>query len=135
MRKIAEILKNKNINPTLQRIHILRILMEKKRHLSAEDIYKILQKEAPTISRATVYNTLNLFSKKGIVYEVITPDSVRYDYLEEPHHHFYCEKCKKVYDIYEYLPVPEITSVDGHQIKNIQYCIVGICKNCLNGGE
>jgi len=135
MKKTVEILNKAKIRPTLQRIHVLRVLMEYKNHLSAEEVYKILQKEVPTISRATVYNTLNLLSKKGVILEVITPDSVRYDYVETPHHHFYCEKCKKVYDIYENLPVPDITKVDGHLIKNIQYCIVGICKKCLNGGE
>lgn len=135
MKKTAEILNKANIKPTLQRIHILRVLMNNKNHLSAEELYKILKEEVPSISRATVYNTLNLLSEKGVILEVITPDSVRYDYAEKPHHHFYCEKCKTVYDINEDIPVPKFKSVEGHLVKNIQYCIVGICKKCLNGGE
>ncbi|MDK2886682.1 MAG: Fur family transcriptional regulator, ferric uptake regulator [Thermosipho sp. (in: thermotogales)] len=135
MKKAVEILNKSNIRPTLQRINILNVILKYKNHMSAEDIYKILQRETPTISRATVYNTLNLLSKNGILAEVITPDSVRYDYVEKFHHHFYCEKCKKVYDIHDEFSVPNIKKIDGHIVKNIQYCIVGICKNCLNGGE
>ena len=78
MKKTAEILNKANIKPTLQRIHILRVLMNNKNHLSAEELYKILKEEVPSISRATVYNTLNLLSEKGVILEVITRIQANY---------------------------------------------------------
>ncbi|MBO8160542.1 MAG: transcriptional repressor [Thermosipho sp. (in: Bacteria)] len=135
MEKVAEILKKAGIKPTLQRLHILKIILDGKRHMSAEEIYKFLNQEVPTISRATVYNTLNLLSKKGVLLEIVTPDAVKYDYIEKPHHHFYCERCKRIYDIHEELPSLNLEKIEGHLVKSIQYYIVGICENCLNGGE
>ncbi|SHH17711.1 Fur family transcriptional regulator [Thermosipho atlanticus] len=135
MKEIIEILSRFGIKPTLQRIHILKIILKYRNHLNADEVFKLVQEEHLTISRATIYNTLNLFSKKGLLKEIVTPESVRYDYIEKPHNHFYCEKCKRIYDIEEELPISNINKVDGHLVKKVQYYLVGICKNCLNGGE
>ncbi|WP_241229912.1 Fur family transcriptional regulator [Thermosipho globiformans] len=136
LKRYAEMLKERNIRPTVQRIEILKFIIESKKHPSADEIYEHLKGKIHAISRATVYNTVSLLSEKKVIKEIITPSSIRYDFEFVEHHHFYCTKCKKVYDIFENLPeVPKIDSVEGHKVMNIQYCLVGICKNCLNGGE
>jgi len=78
------------ILPTPQRIEIAGILLERPQHLSAEHILEKLKASRSRVSKATVYNTLNLFSERGLVKEVMV-DPVRkfYDSTTHSHHHFY----------------------------------------------
>jgi Fur family iron response transcriptional regulator len=78
------------ILPTPQRIEIAGIVLERPQHLSAEHILAKLKAAGSSVSKATVYNTLNLFSARGLVKEVMV-DPVRkfYDSTTHPHHHFY----------------------------------------------
>lgn len=78
------------ILPTPQRVEIASILLERPQHLSAEHIIEKLKAAGSCVSKATVYNTLNLFSERGLVKEVMV-DPVRkfYDSTTHPHHHFY----------------------------------------------
>lgn len=78
------------IMPTPQRAEIAGILLERPQHLSAEHILERLRASGSGVSKATVYNTLNLFSERGLVKEVMV-DPVRkfYDSTNHPHHHFY----------------------------------------------
>jgi Fur family iron response transcriptional regulator len=78
------------ILPTPQRIEIADILLERPQHLSAEHIIDKLKAVESSVSKATVYNTLNLFSERGLVKEVMV-DPVRkfYDSTTHAHHHFY----------------------------------------------
>jgi Fur family iron response transcriptional regulator len=75
---------------TPQRVEIALILLEQPQHLSAEQIIERLKAADSGVSKATVYNTLNLFSERGLIKEVMV-DPVRkfYDSTTHPHHHFY----------------------------------------------
>ena len=78
------------ILPTPQRLDIAAILLQRPQHMSAEHIIDELKDSGSKVSKATVYNSLNLFSKHGLVREVMV-DPVRkfYDSTTHPHHHFY----------------------------------------------
>ena len=78
------------ILPTPQRLEIAAILLEKPQHLSADQIIERLRVVGSAVSKATVYNTLNLFSEHGLVKEVMV-DPIRkfYDSTTHAHHHFY----------------------------------------------
>jgi Fur family iron response transcriptional regulator len=78
------------ILPTPQRLQVASILLEKPQHLSADQIIDRLRLDGSAVSKATVYNTLNLFSEHGLVKEVMV-DPIRkfYDSTTHPHHHFY----------------------------------------------
>ncbi len=78
------------ILPTPQRVEIAEILLNRPQHLSADQIIERLRTGGSRVSKATVYNTLNLFGERGIVKEVMV-DPVRkfYDSTTRPHHHFY----------------------------------------------
>ena len=79
-----------DIKPTTQRINIAKIIFRKHQHLSAEDIIAELNDSESEISRATVYNTLNLFVDKGLVRRVVIDSSkVYYDSKTTPHSHYY----------------------------------------------
>ncbi len=81
---------NLDILSTPQRLEIAEILLEKPQHLSAEQIIDQLRAGGSRVSKATVYNTLNLFRDRGLVREcVVDPERRFYDSTTEPHHHFY----------------------------------------------
>jgi len=78
------------ILPTPQRLKIAEILLAKPQHLSAEQILQRLRKSGSSVSKATVYNTLNLFGERGLIKELcVDPERRYYDSKILPHHHFY----------------------------------------------
>ena len=88
-REIADLLRDKDINPTTQRIEIAHLLFEKPQHLSAEEIRQRMNSEYEKCSQATVYNTLRLFVEKAVVRELIfSSDRIYYDSNIVKHLHF-----------------------------------------------
>jgi len=88
--EILALFERYGILSTPQRIEVAEILLEKPQHMSADQILERLRNAGSSVSKATVYNTLNLFGERGIVKEVMV-DPVRkfYDSTTHPHHHFY----------------------------------------------
>ena len=87
---LVELLRRHDINPTHQRIEIAYSIFSRGEHLSADRILALVNDRASETSKATVYNTLNLFLEKQLIREVIVdPSKVFYDPNTEPHHHFY----------------------------------------------
>jgi Fur family iron response transcriptional regulator len=87
---LVEMLRQHDVNPTHQRIEIAHALFTRGEHLSADQILAIVNDRHFETSKATVYNTLNLFLEKKLIREVIVdPSKVFYDPNTEPHHHIY----------------------------------------------
>ena len=85
---------------TPQRIAILDYLEGNKSHPSAEDIYRAVVKKFPTVSLATVYNTLSTLERRGRLLKLsIDPSKARYDPNAFPHHHLICTHCKMIEDV------------------------------------
>jgi Fur family peroxide stress response transcriptional regulator len=85
---------------TPQRLAILEHLDGNKSHPSADEIFRVVAKKNPSMSFATVYNTLNTLVDTGAVRELtIDPDRKRYDPDTSAHHHLICLGCKKIVDI------------------------------------
>ena len=88
--EIISLFERHGILPTPQRLEVADVLLEKPQHMSADQIIERLRAASSGVSKATVYNTLNLFAERGVVREVMV-DPVRkfYDSTTHPHHHFY----------------------------------------------
>ncbi|MEM7431467.1 MAG: Fur family transcriptional regulator [Pseudomonadota bacterium] len=87
---VRDTLKRHGIVITAQRLEIAGILLEKPQHLSADQIIDRLKVRGSGVSKATVYNTLNMFSAQGLVKEVVVdPTRKFYDSTTHGHHHFY----------------------------------------------
>jgi len=87
---LADVLRARGINPTHQRIEIAHALYSRHEHLSADQVLAIVNQRHPETSRATVYNTLNLFVEKRLIREVIVdPSRVFYDPNTTAHYHIY----------------------------------------------
>lgn len=133
---LRDILIQKGVKPSFQRIYILQYMMNTKNHPSVDTIFNALFHEIPTLSRTTVYNTLNLFAEKGIVTTLnISDTELRYDYVEKPHAHFRCLMCHEIYDIPIESDVLKIEKNHDHKIYETQIYFKGICKNCLNSSK
>lgn len=97
---LAALLRLRGVNPTHQRIEIAHALFSRCEHMSADQVLAIVNQRHPETSRATVYNTLNLFVDKKLIREVIVdPDRVFYDPNTAPHYHIYNVETGKLTDI------------------------------------
>jgi len=98
----CEMLANHGISPTQQRIRIAQVLCTQPRHLSAEQILEEVNQDSAHVSKATIYNTLNLFTERGLVREVIVdPSKIFYDSTTKPHFHFFNEDSGELIDVEE----------------------------------
>ena len=97
---LAAALRARGINPTHQRIEIAHALYSRREHLSADQVLAIVNQRHPETSRATVYNTLNLFVEKRLIREVIVdPSRVFYDPNTSAHYHIYDVETGRLTDI------------------------------------
>jgi Fur family transcriptional regulator, iron response regulator len=111
------------IRLTDQRLQIARILLSAPQHLSAEQIAESLRREGAQVSKATVYNTLNLFAARGLIRRLsVNGDCAWFDSNVEPHYHFQDEQSGTLCDIasgivqFSRLPEPpvgmEVSGID-----------------------
>lgn len=117
--QIGLVLENHAIRPTSQRIDIARMLLAKPQHLSAEQVFAQVNTNGELVSKATVYNTLNLFVDKGLIKQVVVDSRyVFYDSNTESHHHFYNEDTGLLQDIdNEAMVVKEIPSLPKNTVQ------------------
>jgi len=136
LNKIKKILKENNIKGTHQRIRIMEYLMEQDKHPTVEEIYQEMVKEIPTLSKTTVYNSIEKFVEKGLVEELtITGRENHYSVENKEHCHFFCRKCKNIYDIMidqnKKRGNNNFLTEEGHKIEESHRYFKGICQNCL----
>ena len=124
----VQILEEHAIKPSVQRIEVVKYLLQNRIHPTADDIFSALQPEMPTLSRTTIYNVLRVLVDGGVVRELYIDDrNVRYDIMVKPHAHFRCRRCGKIID----LPMPELSNVDCQlSIDEVEVYYYGICEDC-----
>lgn len=106
---VADMLRQHDIIPTHQRLLIAQVLFARHQHLSADQLLALVNEQQAGVSKATIYNTLNLFEQKGLVRGVIVdPARVFYDTNTMPHHHFFDVESGTLMDIES-----EGLSIDG----------------------
>jgi len=97
---VTQSLLDHGVRPTNQRVEIARLLLASHDHFSAEQVVRMVGRGANYVSRATVYNTLNLFRESGLVRQlVVDTGKIFYDSNTEPHYHFYDSTTGELHDI------------------------------------
>jgi len=135
MENIKKFLEDRNISPTIQRLKILKYIEGNKKHPTVDMIYREISKEIPTLSKTTIYNTMNLLVKKGIISEVCLGEGeLRYDINIMPHGHFRCTECGKIFDVELEHKLFKMKSINGNQIFHTSIYFTGKCKECLKLG-
>jgi Fe2+ or Zn2+ uptake regulation protein len=121
------------INPSYQRLKIWEYLVNNLCHPTVDMIHSELIHEIPTLSKTTIYNTLNLFQKRGIILGLtIDENEVRYESNMVPHAHFKCEKCGNIFDLHICCPILSRGYVYNNKVHEGHLYLKGICKSCMN---
>jgi Fur family peroxide stress response transcriptional regulator len=130
--EFQEMLCSRGVKASFQRLLILEYIVKNKNHPSAEMIFKQISKKIPTLSRTTVYNTLNLFVERGILTTLNTGDSEsHFDVMDKPHAHFLCSVCGGIIDLHIDMPFFSEKYINGHKTEEIKVQFTGICSKCL----
>lgn len=127
MRTVIDLLRNSGIQPTPQRIAVAEFVLSTAAHPTADEVWMYVRARCPTISRATVYNTLNLFAEKGLLKpQLLREGVVVFDRHVKPHHHFIDKDTGKVIDVsWEALRVSGEKSLEGFEVREYQVVMRG----------
>lgn len=133
MADIAEqILLNKGVKPTANRLLILRALIDKESPLSLSE----LENELSSMDKSSIFRTLNLFVEHHITHQ-IDDGVIKYEVchgvkectISDMHTHFHCNICHRTYCLHD-SQVPIVPLPEGFEIESVNYMIKGICPNC-----
>jgi len=134
IQEVHRFLASYNISPSVQRTAIMQYLLQNFTHPTVDQIYAELLPNMPTLSKATVYNTLKLFvDKKAVRAIYIDERNIRFDAQTKPHAHFKCKRCNCINEVpLEENDVPTFRGDSEYHLDETQVYYLGICKKCLN---
>jgi Fe2+ or Zn2+ uptake regulation protein len=123
----AALLQQHGIKPSAHRVAIASYVLHTDEHPSADEVWARVQRSFPMVSRATVYNTLNLFVEKGLLrHLVLTAGRLVFDPNLDKHHHFIDEETGRIYDLpWKTLDVARVDEIKGFEIHDYQVLLHG----------
>lgn len=125
---------------TAQRIAIYEFVKDNKTHPSIREIYDYVSRKLSNISMTTVYNTMDLLKKEGLVMElpvVVHGEGRRFDPNIKPHDHLICMSCGKVVDVEAGVDRSLLfndVQLKDFQLESISINAYGMCPSCKNAG-
>ena len=129
-------IRSKNLRQSEQRIQVLEVFLKSEKHLTADELYRMVKKKNPSIGTATVYRTLKVLRESGLCRELKLDDgTTRYEHLygHKHHDHLVCTHCGSLVEVVD----PEIEKMQiklakahGFYIKSHKLEMYGICKRC-----
>ena len=129
-------LKRAGLKMTPQRIAIVRLFASDESHPTAQDLFERLQPDFPSMSFATVYNTLDALAKAGLCTTLRLGNAARFDPNMGSHHHAVCERCGAIHDIPASLE-PSAAAVrnlrrkaPGFSVRSVERIYRGLCSTC-----
>jgi len=127
MKDAIAILRECSIQPTPQRIAVVEFVLGNRDHPSADEVLSFARKKCPTVSRATVYNTLNLLVEKGLLsMQTMKEGAVVFDANVDRHHHFIDIDTGNIYDIpWDHLQVKGNDKLKDYEITEFQVVLRG----------
>jgi Fur family peroxide stress response transcriptional regulator len=115
------------------RVKVLHLLKTHKGHLSAKQVYDSIAPEIPSLSRTTVFNTLNALAQNGLIGAVMVPaGEMRYEYAPHEHCHFFCTECNEIIDTEFACGHRHALESQGHKVRSLHGCFSGVCRECLS---
>lgn len=128
---VTEMLLSRNIKPSYQRIKVLEFLLNNRIHPTVDQIFTALQNDIPTLSKSTIYNTLNLFIDAGLVRLItIEENETRYDIDTSDHGHFKCIECGEIYDFSIDIDDLKAKGISNFEITDKNVYFRGVCSKC-----
>ena len=120
-------LQEHGIQPSAQRVAVARYVLDTDSHPSAEQVWAEVRASFPMISRATVYNTLNLFVEKRLLRQLVLAEGrVVFDPKVEAHHHFIDVTSGSIYDVpWDAVKVSNVDTLPGMDVHEYQVVMRG----------
>ncbi|MGA9117530.1 MAG: transcriptional repressor [Bacteroidota bacterium] len=127
MNRAIALLERCSLTPTPQRIAVVRSVMDAGKHLAAEAVFRRAKHFCHSVSRATVYNTLNLLVEKRVLRaQVLRDEAVVFEVNTRPHHHFVDDETGRISDIpWEDLSVRGLQKLKNVVVRDLQVVIRG----------
>ena len=127
MQKAIDTLRECGIQPTPQRVAVAEFVLRTDTHPTADEVWATVRRRCPTLSRATVYNTLNLFAEKGLLkLQPLKDGVIVFDAHVEPHHHLIDDETGKVFDVpWSAVKIAGAATVDGFEVREYQVVMRG----------
>ena len=125
--QVIKLLRDRGIQPSAQRVAVAEYALTTEDHPSADQVWARVRKSFPLISRATVYNTLNLFVAKGLLLPLVLAEGkVVFDPKVDRHHHFIDEDTGSIHDVpWQALEVKNIQALRGYDVRQYQVVLRG----------
>lgn len=121
LESVIDSLRKEGFRITPQRVAIVDYVLGTDTHPSAEELHAAIRKRHPMVSLATVYKTLELLKKKGLVRELDFPTGARYDSNVDEHVNLVCVKCGRIDDVDE----ASLGDLESRVAKKARYSILG----------
>ncbi len=135
--RMVEDLRRAKLKLTPQRLAIVRLFSTDESHPTAQDLYARLQSTFPTMSFATVYNTLDALAAAGLSGTLHLGGASRFDPNTDAHHHAICDACGKILDVPASAKKPKDASppkvaraAPGFRVRAVERVYRGICASC-----
>jgi Fe2+ or Zn2+ uptake regulation protein len=127
MQKAIDTLRECDIQPTPQRVAVAEFVLRTDTHPTADEVWATVRRRCPTLSRATVYNTLNLLAEKGLLkLQPLKDGVIVFDAHVEPHHHLIDDETGKVFDVpWNAVKITGAATVDGFEVREYQVVMRG----------
>lgn len=133
LEELSNELKKNNIRLTHQRLKVLEYLSNSTKHPTVEEIYKELKQEVPSLSKTTIYNTLNYLAELNLVKVLAIDDNeAHFDAVTETHGHFKCDSCGEIYDFDIQMDSCSTENLDNFKINEKVVYFKGTCPGCLS---
>lgn len=123
----ADRLERHGIKPSAQRVAIAAYVLHTKSHPSADEVWARVRESFPMVSRATIYNTLNLFVERGLLRQLVLAEGrLVFDANVDRHHHFVDEETGRIYDLpWDALDVSHVERLEGFDVSDYQVLLRG----------
>jgi Fur family iron response transcriptional regulator len=123
----AGILRDHGIQASAQRVAVARVVLQARDHPSADEVWRRVRRRFPMLSRATVYNTLNLFVEKGLLRPFpLAEGCVVFDPNVDDHHHFIDDETGAIHDVpWGALRVSNVRRLPGLEVREYQVVLRG----------
>lgn len=125
--EVTEALRGRGIQPSAQRVAIAQYVLSTESHPSADQVWTEVRERLPQVSRATVYNTLNLFVRKGLLRELVLAEGrVVFDPKTDPHHHFIDGETGAIHDVpWDAVQIRGVERLRGFDVDEYQVVMRG----------
>jgi len=131
--ELTELLRERGMRVTSQRLLIDRALHDYGGHLTAEQVHELVEPVLPGVTQQTVYSTLGLLTELGVARRVNAPGPTRFEARAEEHHHMVCERCGAVEDLHVRVPVARAVGASrerGFVPASASVTVLGLCADC-----